>query len=156
MKTFYFEEINIGQVWKSTEYLVTRDEIIEFASRWDPQPFHLDDEAAAQSIFGALIASAPHTIAIQSYLVEKLDGRVAMLAGLGMSRLELPHPVHPNDRLHLERRVLEKRLSQTRPNTGIITVEHLLKNQDERIVLESRNKIMACLKPTGEQDENAG
>jgi acyl dehydratase len=73
-----------------------------------------------------------------------------------MSRLELPHPVHPNDRLHLERRVLEKRLSQTRPNTGIITFEHLLKNQDERIVLESRNKIMACLKPTWEQDENAG
>ena len=150
MKTFYFEEINIGQVWKSTEYLVTRDEIIEFAERWDPQPFHLDDEAAAQSIFGTLIASAPHTIAIQSYLVEKLDGRVAMLAGLGMSRLELPHPVRPNDRLHLERRVLEKRLSQTRPNAGIITFEHLLQNQDDRIVLETRHNIMVSCRPKQE------
>jgi len=152
MKTFYFEEIKIGQVWKSTEYRVTRDEIIEFASRWDPQPFHLDDEAASKSIFGTLIASAPHTIAIQSYLVEKLDGRVAMLAGLGMSRLELPHPVRPNDRLHLERRVLEKRLSQTRPNTGIVTLEHLLKNQDDQVVLESRNKIMASFRPAGEKE----
>ena len=142
MKTFYFEEIEIGQIWKSTEYLVSRDEIIEFAKKWDPQPFHLDDEAAAQSIFGTLVASAPHTFAIQTCLVEKLNGRIAMLAGLGITRFELPNPVRPDDRLHLERRILEKRLSQTKPGTGILTFEHLLKNQDDGIVLETVHNIM--------------
>jgi len=152
MKTFYFEEIEIGQVWKSTEYRVTRDESIEFAIRWDPQPFHLDDEAAAQSIFGTLVASAPHTFAIQTCLVEKLDGRVAMLAGLAITRFELPHPVRPGDLLHLERRILTKRISKTRPNTGIITFEHLLKNQDDQIVLETVHKIMVSCRPDRNKD----
>ena len=147
MKTFYFEEIKIGQVWESTEYRVSRDEIIEFAKRWDPQPFHLDDEAAAQSIFGTLVASAPHTFAIQTCLVEKFGGHIAMLTGLGITRFELPHPVRPGDRLHLERRILTKRLSQTKPGTGIITFEHLLKNQDDRIVLETIHKIMVGCRP---------
>lgn len=155
MKTFYFEEIKIGQFWRSTEYLVTRDEIIEFAKRWDPQPFHLDDEAAAQSIFGTLVASAPHTFAIQTCLVEKLDGRIAMLAGLSMPRFELPHPVRPGDRLHLERRILTKRLSQTKPGTGIISLEQFLKNQDDQIVLETRHNIIVSCRPTEEQDGNS-
>lgn len=152
MKTFYFEEIKIGQFWRSTEYLVTRDEIIEFAKRWDPQPFHLDDEAAAHSIFGTLVASAPHTFAIQTCLVEKLNGRIAMLADLGITRFELPNPVRPGDHLHLERRILTKHLSQTKPNTGIITFEHLLKNQDDLIVLETIHKIMVSCRPTEEQE----
>jgi acyl dehydratase len=151
MTILYFEEIKIGQVWKSTEYRVSREEIIEFASRWDPQPFHLDDEAAAQSIFGTLIASAPHTYAIQCYLIEKLDVRIALLAGLGTPRFELPHPVRPGDRLHLERRILAKRLSQSKPGRGIITTEDLLKNQDDRIVLDSRNNIMVSCRPAGKK-----
>ena len=152
MKTFYFEEIEIGQVWKSTEYRVTREEIIEFAKKWDPQPFHLDDEAAAQSIFRTLVASAPHTFAIQTCLVDKLNGRIAMLAGLSITRFELPHPVRPGDHLHLERRVLANRLSETRPGTGITTLEQLLKNQDGRIVLETIHNIMVTCRPDRNKD----
>jgi len=114
---------------ESPDYLVTRDEMIAFASRWSPQPHYIDEDAAVRSIFGTLVACESHTFAILVSLVDKLEDRVFMLAGLGVRDIEFPHPVCPGDHLHLVRRVLTKRLSQTRSSIGIITLEHLLKTQ---------------------------
>jgi acyl dehydratase len=155
MKTFYFEEIEVGQMWESSEYLVTRDDIIAFAKRWDPQPFHIDDEAGARSIFGTLTACVAHTFAIHTHLVQKLESQIAMLAGLAITKFELPHPVRPLDWLRLERHILAKRLSSSKSDRGIITTDQFLKNQDDHLVMDSRHKIMVSCRPTREKDSIA-
>ena len=147
MKELYFEDIMIGQKWESPEYLVTRDEIIDFAKKWDPQPFHIDEKAAARSIFKILTASVAHTFAIMSYLVNQIEERVLFLAGLGTPKFEIPRPVLPGDRIRLQRRVLSKHLSRTKPDRGIVTVEYLVKNQDNQIVLDTGHKIMVPCRP---------
>ena len=147
MKTLYFEDLEMGQIWVSPDYRVTRDEMIEFAERWDPQPYHLDDEAGAPSLFGTLIASASHIFAIHAHLIEKLEARIDLIAGLGVPRFELPHPVRPGDRLRLVRRVLSKRLSESKLDTGLVTTEQLLKNQNDQIVLETRHNMMVGCRP---------
>ena len=142
-------------MWESCEYLVKRDEIIAFAKRWDPQPFHIDDEAGARSIFGTLTASVAHTFAIHTHLVQKLESQIAMLAGLAITRFELPHPVRPGDRLRLERHILDKRLSKSNSDRGIVTTDQFLKNQDNQLVMDSRHKILVNCGSTREKDSIA-
>ena len=154
MKTFYFEDLEIGQMWESPEYRVTRDEMIAFASRWSPQPYYIDDEAASRSIFGTLVACESHTFAILISLVDKLEDRVFMLAGLGVRDITFPYPVHPGDRVRLQRRVLDKRVSQTKTDRGVITFEHLLKNQKDQVVLDSKHNLLVSRIPTSNQDES--
>lgn len=136
-----YKDIEVDKVWVSEEYSVTREEVIEYASRWDPQPFHLDDAAAEKWIFKKLTASASHTFAILGYLASTLD-QIDLLAVLGMEKLEIIHPVFPGDRLNLQRRILSKRRSRTRPDRGIVEVEYRLNNQNGKIVMEAHNKLM--------------
>jgi acyl dehydratase len=148
MKTLYFEDLVIDQMWESPDYRVTRDEMITFASRWSPQPCYINDEAAGQSIFGSLVACESHIFAIKSSLVYKLEDRVFMLAGLGVRDLEFLHPVYPGDRVRLQRRVLNKHHSKTKNDRGIITFEQLLRNQKDQVVLDSKLKLLVGLRPT--------
>jgi len=147
MPAFYFEDLGIGRMWESPDYRVTRDEMISFASRWSPQPYHIDDEAASRSIYGSLVACEPHLFAIMISLVDKLKEQVFMLAGLGVRDIEFPNPVHPGDRLRLQRRVLDKHLSKTKTDRGIVIFEHLLKNQKDQIVLDSIHKLLVARTP---------
>ena len=155
MKTFYFEDLEIGQMWESPDYLVTGDEIIEFASRWSPQAYHIDDEAGARSTFGALYACESHIFAIMISLVDKLEDRVFMLAGLGVRDIEFLHPVRPGDRVRLQRRLLNKRVSQTKTDRGVITFEHLLKNQEDQDVFDSKHNLLVARRPISNQDRSA-
>ena len=155
MKTLHFEDLEIGRIWESPDYRVTRDEMIAFASRWSPQPYYIDDEAASRSIFGTLVACESHTFAILISLVDKLEDRVFMLAGLGVRDITFPYPVHPGDRVRLQRRVLDKHLSKTKTDRGIVTFEHLLKNQKDQIVLDSIHKLLVACRPTGAAGESA-
>jgi len=148
MKTFYFEDLEIDQMLESPDYLVTRDEMIAFASRWSPQPHYIDEDAAVRSIFGSLVACEPHLFAILVSLVDKLEERVFMLAGLGVRDIEFPHSVRPGDRVRLHRRVLDKHLSKTKTDRGVITFEHLLKNQKDQVVLDSKHKLLVGCRPT--------
>jgi len=154
MKTLYFEDLEIGQIWVSPDYRVTRDEMIAFASRWSPQPCYIDDEAASLSIYGTLVACESHTFAILISLVDKLEKRVAMLAGLGVRDIEFPYPVYPDDRLSLQRRVLDKRVSQTKTDRGVVTFEHLLKNQKDQVVLDSKHNLLVSRRPMSTEGEN--
>ena len=148
MKTFYFEDLEIGQTWKSPDYLVTRDEMIAFARRWSPQSYYIDDEAASRSFYGTLVACESYLFAIMISLVDKLEDRVFMLAGLGVRDITFPQPVHPGDRVSFQRRVLDTRVSQTKDDRGIITFEHLLKNQEDQVVLDSVHKLLVGCRPT--------
>ena len=134
----YFEDIEVGRSQSFGHYEVTRDEVLEFASKYDPQPFHLDDEAAAQTHFGRISASGWHTGAMtMSMLVGNMKAHPqAGLGSPGVDQLRWKHPVYPGDTLRCETEVLEKRRSRSRPDMGIFKSRVRTFNQDGTIVLE--------------------
>ncbi len=103
MTSLYFEEAEVGKLRTAGPYLVSRNEIIEFAQKYDPQPFHINEEAAARSVFAGLTASAAHTFAILLSLLNKAQPySLRTLAGLGWDELRLPIPVRPETSLDLK------------------------------------------------------
>lgn len=134
----YFEDLPIGETARFGHYEVTRDEVIEFASKYDPQPFHLDDEAAAKTHFGRLSASGWHTCAMtMAMLVENLKkNRQAGLGSPGMDNLRWLKPVFPGDTLRCESVVLEKRRSKSRPEMGLFKSHLQVFNQNDEPVME--------------------
>jgi len=116
----YFEDLEVGAKASFGAYHVTRDEVIEFASKYDPQPFHLSDEAAAQTHFGRISASGWHTCAMtMRMLVDNITERKqAGLGSPGQDELRWHRPVYPGDVLRIETELLEKTRSRSRPEMG--------------------------------------
>ena len=134
----YFEDIEIGTRASFGRYQVTREEVVEFASKYDPQPFHLDDAAAAKTHFGRLSASGWHTCAMtMAMLVENMKrSEQAGLGSPGVDSLRWMKPVYPGDVLRCETEVKEKRRSRSRPEMGSFKTTVKVFNQDEVQVLE--------------------
>jgi acyl dehydratase len=151
MANLYFEELEIGTRSMAGPYLVSKDEIIQFAKQYDPIPRHIDEEAAARSIFGGLSASSAHTFSIFILLTTRLQPRLHVLAGLGWDELRLPKAVRPGDELDLETTVLEMRESKSKADRGIVRSRVLLRNQGRETVLETISKIFVARR----QDANA-
>ncbi len=147
MTAWYFEDAEIGASHKAGRYLVSKQEIIQFAKQYDPLPIHVDEEAAARSIFGGLIASSSHTFAIFTSLSPKLQPRLNILAGLGWDELRVPSPVRPGDELDLEAIVLEKRESKSKPDRGIVRFQIRLGNQRNEIVLQCISNLLVARRP---------
>jgi len=118
MTRLYFEETDVGETRKAGPYLVSKNEIIQFAKQFDPVPSHIDEEAAARSIFGGLTACSAHTFSISILLDTRLQPRPHVLAGMGWDELRLPNAVRPGDELDLEVTVLEKRESRSKSDRG--------------------------------------
>ncbi len=133
----YFEDIAVGTKARFGDYAVTRDEVVAFAEKYDPQPFHLSDEAAAQTHFGRLSASGWHTCAMtMAMLVAHLTANEqAGLGSPGIDELRWLKPVYPGDRLRCETEVLEKRRSASRPEMGIFKSRMSVFNQDDVMVM---------------------
>lgn len=133
----YFEDIEVGRAAGFGRYEVTREEVIDFASRYDPQPFHLDDEAAAATHFGRLSASGWHTCAMtMSMLVANLtENRQAGLGSPGIDQLRWLKPVFPGDTLRCKSAVLEKRRSKSRPEMGLFKSNLTVFNQHDEPVM---------------------
>lgn len=147
MAHLYFEDAEIGTTCKAGAYLVTKEEIIQFAKQYDPIPRHIDEEAAARSIFGGLSASSAHTFSIFILLTTKLQPRLHVLAGLGWDELKLPNAVRPGDELDLETTTLEKRESKSKPDRGIVRNRVLLRNQRRETVLQCISNIFVARRP---------
>jgi acyl dehydratase len=132
----YFEDFEPGQVVELGSHLVTEAEIVEFAERWDPQPFHVDPEAAAGSIFGGLIASGWHTCALwmRLYVETTLDGAASM-GSPGIEELRWLAPVRPGDTLQGRLTVLETTPSARRPDRGTVRIRGEMVNQDGVVVM---------------------
>ena len=128
----YYEDIAVGARQSFGRYEVTREEVIAFARKYDPQPFHLDDEAAAKTHFGRLSASGWHTCAMtMAMMVENMKGKQqAGLGSPGMDALRWLKPVYPGDVLRVETEVLEKRRSASRREMGIFKSRTTVLNQD--------------------------
>lgn len=129
----YFEDIQVGAKASFGRYEVTREEVVAFASKFDPQPFHLSDEAAAATHFGRLSASGWHTCAMtMAMVVENLKAnRQAGLGSPGVDELRWLKPVYPGDVLRCETEILDKRPSQSRPEMGSFRSRMTVFNQDD-------------------------
>jgi acyl dehydratase len=147
MPNLYFEEVEVGAVSTAGPYLVTKDEIIRFATQYDPVPRHIDEAAAARSMFGGLTASGAHTFAMLILLTSRLQPRNQTLAGLSWDELRLPNAVRPGDELDLEVKVLEKRESKSKPDRGIVRRRILLRNQKRETVLECFASVLIARRP---------
>jgi acyl dehydratase len=133
----YFEDIEVGAKASFGHYEVTRDEVLDFARKYDPQPFHLSDEAAAKTHFGRIAASGWHTCAmVMSMVVENLERQQqAGLGSPGIDELRWLKPVYPGDTLRCETEILEKTPSRSRPDMGSYRSRMTVLNQHDEPVL---------------------
>jgi acyl dehydratase len=127
----YLEDYAVGQLYRSGRLRIDKDQIVAFAAQFDPQPYHLDEEAARKSVFRGLAASGWHTAALtMRLLVESEFGPADGILGVGFDEFSWPRPVRPGDELHVESEVLEVRPSKSRPNQGLIRVRTTTFNQN--------------------------
>src|SRR5216684_4253944 len=132
----YLEDFAVGQTFRSGRLRIDKERIKTFGAEFDPQPFHLDEEAAHDTIFGGLAASGWHTAAItMRLLVESNFKPAGGIIGAGFEELRWPRPVRPGDELHVESEVLEVRTSRSRPDQGIVKVKTTTLNQKDEPVL---------------------
>ena len=132
--TLYLDDFKVGQHFKSGTVVVTAEAIKEFAARFDPQPFHLDEAAAKKSVFGGLVASGWHTAALSMRLLVDGDMQVAGgLIGLG-GELTWPRATKPGDILHVDSEIVEVKTSRSRPESGIVKIRNTALNQNGEAV----------------------
>ena len=133
---YYWEDMQAGHVRQLGSITPTREEIIAFATQFDPQPFHLDDEAAKASVFGALCASGWHTCSMAMRLmVTNFTQQAASLGSPGLENIKWLKPVLPNDTLSLQSTVLETRPMNSRPDVGLVRSVWEMYNQHGEKVL---------------------
>ena len=144
MSERYLEDFAAGQTFGSGRVRVDKEQIKSFAAEFDPQPFHLDEEAARNSVFQGLAASGWHTAALTMRLLVESEFKPAGgVVGAGFDEFRWPRPVRPGDDLHLEIEVLEARPSKSRPDQGLIKVRTTTLNQnDEPVQVHVGNLIV--------------
>ncbi|GAB2975211.1 MaoC family dehydratase [Amycolatopsis acidiphila] len=134
----YFEDYVPGSTQEFGSVKVTEAEIIEFATKYDPQPFHVDPTAAAQSHFGGLIASGWHTAGLMMRLLtENYLSPVSSLGSPGIDELRWRKPVRPGDELRIRVQVLEARPSKSKPDRGLVRSLIEVRNQDDEVVFSA-------------------
>jgi acyl dehydratase len=145
-KMRYYEDFEIGEIIPVGYKTITREEVIRFAEEFDPQPFHLNDEAAANSLFGKLSASGWHTASMfMRMYVDTVLKNAASLGAPGVEQLKWLKPVFPDDTLTGHYHILDKRVSQSRPGVGILYGKAEMMNQHKEIVMTFEgSRFMRC------------
>jgi acyl dehydratase len=143
----YLDDMHVGQKFTSSTYEMTTERIKAFAAEFDPQPFHLDEAAAQNSVFQGLAASGWHTAAVAMRLI--VTGGLPFAAGLvGLGgEIEWPRPTRPGDVLHVESEILEIIASRSKPNQGIVRVRNTTLTQKGEPVQIFTVKILAYKRP---------
>ena len=145
MSTRYWDDLSEGEQLDCQTITFTLPEIVEFAIKYDPQPFHVDEQAATASRFGGIIASSLQTLSACTRVIVDAQGNMAILSGLGIEAVQLPNPVRPDDILIVETRWRDLRRSSSKPDRGMATASFKAVNQKGEIVIESGFKYMiAC------------
>lgn len=149
-KERWFDDFRVGERFEFGDYLITAEEIVEFAQRYDPQPFHLDAEAAARSHFGGLIASGWMSCGVLMRLVcDHFIPSASSMGSPGIDELRWLKPVRPGDRARAAVEVLAVKPSQSKPDRGVITVQQELINQRDDRVLTLVGRGMYQRRPAG-------
>jgi len=135
----YYEDLVVGVVEESGKRTVTREELIAFASQYDPQYFHADETAAKSSFFGDVIASGIHTMAIWRQLDHEIAQDIKWICGVAWDDVRFPKAVRPGDTLRAKAQCLSKRLSGSDPRRGVVVYQYTLLNQDDEVVFTCRS-----------------
>ena len=145
----YFEDLQVGAETYFGSYDVSREEVLEFARKYDPQPFHISDEAAARTHFGRIAASGWHTCAMTMAVVARhvVEEEQAGLGSPGIDELRWKKPVYPGDTLHVRGRIIEKALSRSRPEMGSFRTEMTVSNQDDVAVMTFTSIVLIRCRP---------
>jgi acyl dehydratase len=145
----YFEDIAVGTKRNFGRREVTREEVLEFARKYDPQPFHLTDEGAAQTHFGRLAASGWHTCAMtMAMTVEEMERNPqASLGAAGIDELRWLKPVYPGDVLRVQTECVEKRESRSRPEMGSLRSQTTVFNQHDEPVMQFTAIVLMRRRP---------
>ncbi len=138
----FFDDLHVGQCFVTGSYTITAEAIVAFASQFDPQPFHLDEAAGRESLFGGLVASGWHTAAITMRLI--VDGGLAMTGGsIGLGvQIEWRLPVRPGDCLHVQGEILELIPSRSRPTRGQVVMRNETVDAGGRIMQVARTRML--------------
>jgi len=148
----YLEDLRVGDRFGSDTIEVTKESIFEFARQFDPQPFHLDVDAARRSIFKELTTSGWHTAAVSMRLFVTGEFKpVGGSIGLAVDELRWPQPVRPGDILKLETEILDVRQSRSKPDRGIIRIRNVTTNQRGEIVQTFLAFVMIRRRPASLQ-----
>ena len=151
MDRLYFEDFPPGEIVEYGDTPVTSEAIVEFAREFDPQPFHLDAEAARETMAGGLIASGWHTAAMLMRM--NCDGflnRAAAQGSPGVEELDWSKPVRPGDRLRVRRTILSARVLRSRPALGVVEFLFEVLNQSREIVMTQKGVIFFLRRAAGE------
>lgn len=148
----YFEDLEIGKPAVFGAYEVTREEVLDFARKYDPQPFHLSDEAAAKTHFGRIAASGWHTAAMVMAVIARrvVNEEQAGLGSPGIDELRWKKPVYPGDTLEVSGEILEKTPSRSRPDIGSFRTRTTVTNQNGDVVMTFISIVLIRRRP----DEN--
>jgi acyl dehydratase len=148
-RMIYFEDLEVGSETYFGSYPVTREEVLEFARKYDPQPFHLSDDEAARTHFGRLSASGWHTAAMTMAVIARhvVDEGQAGLGSPGIDELRWTKPVHPGDTLHVFGKILEKTPSRSRPEMGSFRTLTTVRNQDDQPVMTYTSIVLIRRNP---------
>jgi acyl dehydratase len=141
----YLDDLQVGQHFTTASRTMSAADIRAFAAQFDPQPFHLAEEAAQNSIFGGLAASGWHTAAVTMRLIVETGPRLAGGIIGASAEVKWPQPTRPGDTLHVESEILAVRPSRSRPDRGIVTIRSATYNQHGAIVqLMTTSLVVAC------------
>jgi acyl dehydratase len=145
----WLEDLEVGTRTYFGSYEVTREEVIDFARKYDPQPFHLSDEAAAKTHFGRLAASGWHTCAMTMAVIARhvVDTEQAGLGSPGVDELRWRKPVYPGDTLHVNSEIVEVRPSRSKPDIGSFRSATTVTNQDGVEVLTFTSIVLMRRRP---------
>lgn len=145
----YFEDLEPGQSFELGSHTVSKEDILDFAHKYDPQPFHLDEEAAKLSLYGGLIASGWQSAAIYMRIfVQTMMAKAAGMGSPGIEDLRWKRPVRPGDTLTGKFTVIEKK--PFRANIGLIRAENVLTNQDGKVVMTFVGQMLFARRPASE------
>jgi len=147
MNTRYFDDFEVGERWPiDAAYEMTRDEIVSFASKWDPQPFHVDEAAAAESVYGTLTACGTHIQAVVLWLAARLPHQTAVIGALGYDEVRFLKAARLGDTLRLTIECVETRPSGSKPDRGVVRNRHILTNQDGETVFTQLTTLLISRK----------
>jgi acyl dehydratase len=145
-ETYYFDDLHVGLRFETRTHTITEEQIKEFAAKFDPQPFHLDDGLARASMFGGLAASGWHTAAVTMRLLVDLGIPAGGLIGTGCE-ISWPRPTRPGDTLRVTSEVIEAVPSRSRNDRGTVVMRSETRNQNDEIVQVITAKMVAFRRP---------
>jgi acyl dehydratase len=145
----YFEDLELGAETYFGSYEVTREEVLEFAHKYDVQPFHLSDEEAAKTHFGRVAASGWHTAAMTMAVLSRhvVAHEQAGLGSPGIDELRWTKPVYPGDTLHVRGKIVEKTPSRSKPHIGSYRTRTIVTNQDDQPVMSFTSIVLMRRRP---------